>query len=111
MLGINLHWIYAHLIGDYLLSNDYISIKKKTSHLWCAMHVTLYMVPFVFTSATPLQFILIAIQHYVQDRWNFVNWFCRTTGKFQTDTVRVWGHILIDNIIHILWIALVFNFF
>ena len=111
MFGFNLHWIYAHLIGDYLLSNDYISKKKKISHLWCLIHVIFYMIPFLFTTLNLLQLFLIAIQHYVQDKWNFINWFCKKTGKFQSNSVKAWGHILIDNIIHILWILFVYNIF
>ena len=110
MLGFSLHWIYAHLIGDFLLSNDPISIKKKTSHFWCFVHVVLYMVPFLFTEATPLQFGLIAAQHYVQDKWMFINWLNRVTMKFQHPSMSTWGSILIDQIIHILWMAFVFRY-
>lgn len=110
MLGLNLHWLYAHFIGDYILSNDRISVMKKQSHLWCLLHVALYMLPFLFTSATPLQFGLIALQHFVQDRWNFIGRFNRIFGRFQHESVKVWGHIIVDNLIHILWMAFVFRY-
>lgn len=107
MLGLNLHWLYAHFIGDYLLSNDKISVKKKESSLWCMLHVGLYMIPFLFTQLNLLQLVLIAVQHFIQDRWNFIGWFNKLFGRFQHESVRVWGHIIVDNLIHILWMAFV----
>jgi hypothetical protein len=29
MIGLNLPWILAHLIGDYLLQNDWMAENKK----------------------------------------------------------------------------------
>lgn len=110
MLGFNLHWIYAHLIGDYLLQNDWMAQGKKKYHWICLVHILTYLIPFLFTSATPLQLALIGAQHYLQDRWGFVAWFCKVTGKFQPEPVKVWGHIVVDNVIHILWMAFVFAY-
>ena len=110
MLGFNLHWIYAHLIGDFILQNDHIGIGKKKSHKLCLLHIFMYMLPFLYTSATPLQFALIAVQHYLQDRWHFVDWFCDLTGRFEHPATRVWGRIIVDQILHILWMAFVFRY-
>lgn len=111
MLGINLHWIYAHLIGDYLLQNDWMAGNKKNKDLYgtktCLIHVMTYMIPFLFTKLAWWQLLLIAVQHYVQDRTYFVSWFCRITNKFQMDFNKFWGHVIVDNVIHILWMALV----
>lgn len=111
MLGFNLHWIYAHLIGDYLLQNDWMAQGKKKHHWINLVHISTYMLPFLFTSLNPLQLFLIAVQHYVQDKWGFVAWFCKITGKFQHESVKVWGHIIVDNVIHILWMAFVSCYF
>jgi hypothetical protein len=107
MIGLNLHWIYAHLIGDYLLQNDWMAVGKKKSHWINLIHVFTYMLPFLLTSMEWWQLLLIATQHYIQDKWGFINWFCRITGKFQRDVVKVWGHIIVDNVFHILWMYLV----
>ena len=45
-----MHFIYAHLIGDYLLQTDKMALNKKSSHLWCLLHVLSYMIPFIFTN-------------------------------------------------------------
>jgi len=110
MLGFNLPWIFAHLIGDYLLQNDWMAKNKKQSHLICLLHIVTYMIPFLFVDINWLQFSLISLQHYIQDRTMFVAWFCKITNKFQSGPGIFWGHIIVDNIFHILWIAAVIHF-
>jgi hypothetical protein len=110
MLGLNLGWIYAHLIGDYLIQNDWMALNKKKSHLICLVHVSTYMIPFLLTPLSPIQLLLIAIQHYVLDRWYFVKWFCLKTKKFQQEINSFWGHIIVDNVLHIIWMMLVVNY-
>ncbi|MCK5542350.1 MAG: DUF3307 domain-containing protein [Desulfobacterales bacterium] len=111
MIGFNLHWIYAHLIGDYLFQNDWMAENKKKNSVICLVHVFAYMTPFIFTQLNEIQLLLIAGQHYAQDRTNFVAWFCKKTNKFQNDYSKFFGHVIIDNVIHILWMATVANYF
>lgn len=107
-----MHWIYAHLIGDYLIQNDWMALNKKKSNLHCTIHVLTYMIPFLFCQLTALQLILIAIQHWIIDRSNFVVWFMKVKGseKFATGPCFPWSQIIVDNILHILWMALVVAF-
>lgn len=104
-----MHWIYAHLIGDYILQNDWMALHKKRSSFRCFVHVTLYMLPFLLCSLTWWQFLLIAIQHYLIDRTKFVAWFMTAKGQheFATGMCFPWSQIVMDNILHILWIAFV----
>jgi len=103
-----MHWIYAHLIGDYLIQNDWMAKEKKNSHFVCTVHILTYMVPFLFCQLTWWQFLLVAIQHWIQDRTHIVGWFMSKSGKqsFLKD-MGPWSAILTDNIIHILWMALI----
>jgi hypothetical protein len=114
MLGFNFHWIYAHLIGDYIVQNDWMAGNKKNKGAYgtkaCLIHVITYMIPFLFTSLTALQLILIGSQHYIQDRTFFVSWFCRITGKFQNDFNRFWGHVIVDNVFHIVFMMLIVKY-
>jgi len=110
MIGLNLPWILAHLIGDYLLQNDWMAGNKKKSDFACSVHILTYMIPFIFTELSLIQLLLIAVQHYIQDRTHFVAWFCRVTGKFQNDFSKFWGHVIVDNVIHILWMAAVAHY-
>ena len=73
----------------------------------CLVHILTYMIPFIFTSINPLGLLLIAVQHYIQDRTYMIAWFCRVTGKFQPEISKFWGHVIVDNVVHILWMAAV----
>ena len=111
MIGFDLHWIYAHLIGDYLLQNDWMATNKKKNSLICMVHIITYMIPFIFTELNWMQLLLIAAQHYIQDRTSFVAWFCRMTNKFQNGSNDSFGPLIVDNVFHILWMAMVANYF
>ena len=104
-----MNWIFAHLIGDYLLQNDWMARNKKTSSFACSVHIITYMIPFLFIGLEVWQLLAIAGQHWIQDRTNFVLWFMKVTGKndFIKPPMAPWSIIVIDNIFHILWIALV----
>lgn len=104
-----MHWIYAHLIGDYLLQNDWMALNKKNNSRICAIHVLSYMIPFTFYGFEWWQLSLIGIQHFLQDRTNFVVWLMKAKGseKFATGPCSPWSIIVTDNIIHILAIALI----
>lgn len=104
-----MHWIYAHLIGDYILQNDWMALNKKKKSFSALVHVITYCIPFVFCHLELWQILLIGIQHYFVDRTNFVVWFMKVKGseKFATGPCSPWSIIVIDNILHILWIAFV----
>jgi len=104
-----MHWIYAHLIGDYLLQNDWMAQNKKVSSLHCAVHILVYMLPFLFCGFLWWQLAIIALQHYAVDRTNFIMWFMKWKGseKFATGPCFPWSVIVTDNITHILTIAFV----
>ena len=104
-----MHFIYAHLVGDYILQNDKMAQRKKQSDLWCSIHFVCYMVPFLLCGFAWWQLLLIAEQHYAIDRTQFVAWFMRVKGQniFATGPCFPWSQIVMDNILHILWIALV----
>ena len=106
-----MHWIYAHLIGDYLIQNDWMAQHKKDSSFRCAVHVLTYIIPFLFCGMTWWQLSLIAVQHYAIDRTHFVEWLMRVKGseKFATGVCFPWSIIVVDNVLHILFIALVAN--
>lgn len=104
-----MHWIYAHLIGDYLLQNDWMAFGKKQKSWICAVHIAAYMVPFLLCGFAWWQLAIIAVQHFAQDRTGFVMWLMKVKGseKFATGPCSPWSIIVTDNIIHILTIAVV----
>jgi len=104
-----MHWIYAHLIGDYILQNDWMAQNKKDKSWNCFVHVMVYMLPFLLCGLAWWQLLLIAVQHYWLDRTEFVKWFMKWKGSeiFATNVCFPWSQIVTDNILHILWIAFV----
>ena len=104
-----MHWIYAHLIGDYLFQNDWMALNKKKSSLHCSVHVVCYMIPFLLCGLEWWQLLLIAAQHYAIDRTQFVAWFMKVKRQefFSTGPCFPWSQIVVDNILHILWIAFI----
>lgn len=104
-----MHWIYAHLVGDYILQNDWMAQNKKKSSFHCLVHVFCYMVPFLLCGFAWWQLLAIVVQHYSIDRTNFVLWFMRFKGSFSfaTNVCAPWSVIVVDNILHILWIAFI----
>lgn len=102
-----MHWIYAHLIGDYILQTDWMSQNKKTKTLPCVIHILTYLIPFLLTNIIWWKIILIGIEHFIQDRTNIVVDFMKLTGSedFTKPPFAPWSIILVDNIFHILFIA------
>ncbi len=101
-----MEWFIAHLIGDYLLQNDWMARGKRDSSLICTVHVMAYIIPFLFINLAWWQISLIAVQHWLQDRTHVIAWTLRVTGKddFLRSPMAPWSVILTDNIWHILWI-------
>lgn len=99
----------AHAVGDYFLQTDDMAVGKKKTSLWCSWHVLTYMLPFGFCGLEWWQLLLIAAQHWIQDRTGFVIWFMRLKGseKFAQPPFGPWSIVLTDNILHLLWIAAV----
>lgn len=104
-----MHWIFAHLIGDYIIQNDWMALNKKHSDLHCTVHVLTYMIPFLLCGMAWWQLLLIAIQHYIFDRTMIVGWFMEIKGssKFRDGCMKPWSWVSVDNTIHVLWMAFV----
>lgn len=102
-----IHWIYAHLIGDYIIQNDWMAKGKKTSSWICAVHVATYMIPYLLCGFTWWQLLAIGAEHFIQDRTNVVVWSMRVLGKsqFAEAPMAPWSIIVLDNIYHILFVA------
>lgn len=99
-------WLIAHLIGDYILQNDWMAKGKKQSNYVCTVHVLIYIIPFLLISLAWWQLLLIAGQHWMQDRTNVIVWSMRITGKksFALPPMAPWSIIVTDNIWHLTWI-------
>ena len=106
-----MHWIYAHLIGDYIIQSDWMAKGKKTSSFICLIHVITYLIPFLLTELEYWQIILIGIEHFIQDRTNIVVSSMKLTGSgLFAEKLAPWSIIITDNIYHILFMAWIASF-
>ena len=99
----------AHLIGDYLLQNDWMAKGKKQKSWICIIHILTYLLPFLFCNLLWWKIVVIGLQHFVQDRTNIVVWSMQKVGKvtFASPPMAPWSIIVIDNIWHVLFIAFI----
>jgi hypothetical protein len=96
----------AHLVGDFILQNEWMALNKKHNSFACLVHVCAYLLPFLFCQLTWWQIALIGIQHFAQDRSAFILWWVRTVKRVPKE---YWGQIplYVDQAFHCLWIAIV----
>lgn len=109
--------ILLHLFGDYILQNDNVGLRKKEKSLtglaYCIFHCITYSLPF-FLITNWLGVLLIAIGHFVIDRWNLVGHFIKAKNFVKTMdnfgykperpfAITIWLYIIQDNTVHVIW--------
>jgi hypothetical protein len=83
--------------------------NKKRSSWACTVHVIAYMIPFLFVGLGWWQLVIIAAQHWIQDRTGFVMWYMNFAGKseFAKPPLAPWSIFVVDATFHLLTIYLV----
>ena len=96
----------SHLIGDFILQNEWMAVNKKNRSLACLVHTLVYLIPFLICQLQWWQIALIAIQHFIQDRTEIIMWWGRVWKR--TDLKR-WNALplFVDQAFHIVWIEIV----
>jgi len=96
----------AHLFGDFILQNEWMAVNKKKSSYTCLVHVVVYLLPFLLCQLKWWQIALIGIQHFAQDRTEFVFWWMRAWKRVHKD---YWKELplYVDQAFHIVWIEIV----
>jgi hypothetical protein len=102
-------WWLAHLIGDYLIQNDWMATRKNKQTIPCLIHGITYCLPFLLCNMIWWQIVLIGVEHFLQDRLGFARWFMRHTDHelFATGALSPWSIVVTDNVIHLVFIWLV----
>lgn len=103
--------LVAHLVGDYILQNDYQALNKKKSSIVCGYHCLMYTLSVLVFSgfawhwwAYPICFAL----HFVQDRWTLIEKWMELSGQtsFRDGPCKPWSTIAVDNTFHLLTLYL-----
>jgi hypothetical protein len=113
-----------HLIGDYIIQNDWMALNKKLitlrGELACQIHCISYALLFLVIGSWKAV-LVIYITHYILDRTNIVvkalairNGIKSTKnfgfGLRRPFAISIWLYIITDNTIHLIlnWLALKF---
>jgi hypothetical protein len=111
--------LLLHLIGDYVTQTDWMARTKVRASFAAFCHALVYSLPFLLLSPSLTAFAVIAVSHFLIDRYRLARYVafaknkatdwhlkwadCRTTG-FPCDVpaaTAFWLMILIDNAIHL----------
>jgi hypothetical protein len=107
--------IIGHLVGDYLLQNDWMALNKKKRMLPCAVHCTLWTLS-VCLFAGWVSIPAIAVlwgTHFIQDRTNIIEFWMTKINRqpeFVKPPFSPWSLIVVDNIWHIVAVWAVWRF-
>jgi hypothetical protein len=111
--------LILHGIGDYITQTDWMA-NEKTKRTWAAfVHATVYSLPFLLLTQSPLAIFVIWFTHLLIDRFRLAryvvfakNWItnqsltwddCKATGypSITPPWLSVWLLIIADNVMHI----------
>jgi hypothetical protein len=72
--------VLGHFVGDYLFQNQWMAVGKshkgKRGHVACTVHVLLYTFAIaLFTGWHPLFLLVVAIPHWIIDRWSLATYW------------------------------------
>jgi hypothetical protein len=101
----------GHLVGDYIIQNDWMALNKKANAGICAVHAVLWTTAVVAFAGWwgPFVWPALFVAHFLQDHTNIVRRWMRLIGQeqFATGPCSPWSIIVVDNVWHILtlWLA------
>lgn len=106
--------IILHLVGDYILQNQWMATNKTKSHYAAFIHAGLYTDVFIFATFSPFALFVIGVTHFVIDRWRlarYVIWLSNgasieVPSIKEPDTypepIPMWLIIVVDNTMHLI---------
>lgn len=104
--------LIGHLVGDFILQNDWMAANKKKQTWPCLVHCAIWTACVcLFAGITALWAIGVLFgTHFLQDRTQIIPWSMRRLGQtdFATGKLSPWSIIVVDNTWHLLtiWIML-----
>jgi hypothetical protein len=84
--------ILGHFVGDYLFQNQWMATGKSQpgmkGHLACTIHVALYTFAVaLFTGWHPLFLLIVAVPHWIIDRWSLAKYILKWKNGYGMDEV------------------------
>jgi hypothetical protein len=116
-------YLIGHLIGDYLLQNDFMAMNKKantrTGWLACFVHCLLYTAAVCVCTGwwKPYLIGLVFLSHFPFDKTYIIARYMKAFGAFrrvlegQEDmNHKTWAYLLVDNTVHLALLWLIAKF-
>jgi len=108
--------IVGHLVGDYLLQNDWMAQNKRKNVFPLAVHCVIWtacVMNFSGWSPNTVAYLVLVLTHMAQDGTGFIKfWMTRINCQpvFALPPLAPWSIIVVDNVWHILTIWIVWRF-
>lgn len=99
-----MEWLIGHLIGDYLIQNDWMAQNKKRATLPCLVHVSLYTLAVGLLTLWPWwAMAIVFVTHFIQDRTTIITAYMSLIGQkdFMKPPLGPWSIIVVDNVWHL----------
>ena len=103
-----------HLIGDYLLQNDWMAQNKTKSDKAAAVHALTYSLLFAFIAPSIAAWVVIFWTHYFIDRYRLAVYWIRLVNRIPKAAAGPFGYpadkppymafwlmVIIDNTLHL----------
>lgn len=109
------YMLIGHLLGDYLFQTKWMAVHKAERLSALLVHSTVYTIFILLASlwgeveVGGWGFAFIWITHVILDRRTFVAWWSRTIMR-NRDPELGWLCIMVDQIFHILILAIVLHY-
>lgn len=96
--------LVGHLVGDFLLQNDWMALHKTRSTWHCLVHVTIYTlaVSLLADDCSWLFLAAVFLPHFVIDRFRLPRYYMSLVGQeqFATGACAPWSLIVVDQVWH-----------
>ncbi len=113
--------IVGHLVGDYLLQNDFMASNKKEDSIICLLHCSIWTASVMLFGGFPypsvmtgfLVMVVLCTTHFIQDRTNVIRRWMTLVGqdRFASGPLSPWSIVVVDNVWHIVTIWCVWTAF
>lgn len=104
--------LVGHLVGDYLLQNEWMAAQKKSKTWPCLVHCFIWAACVtMFADWGLVAFVVLLVTHFIQDRTNIVAWYMDNAGQhnFRVGPFAPWSIVVVDNVLHILTIWIIWK--
>lgn len=105
--------LVGHMLGDYIVQNDYLASNKTSSNFACFVHCVLYTLAVWACSFWWMPWwglVACLAVHFPIDRWRLATlWMKNVSGQtaFATGPLAPWSIIVVDNTFHLLTLFII----